>query len=56
MRYSELPLPLIRNINHIEHDLGEKLAPDPFEIWDFAHPNPDVPDITAYAKQLLLDL
>lgn len=56
MRYSELPFPLIRNINHIEYDLREKLAPDPFEHWDFANPNPDTLDITGYTKQLLLDL
>ena len=56
MRYSELPLGIIRNINHIEYDLKEKLAPDPFEIWDYANPHPEVPDITGYVKQLLLDL
>jgi hypothetical protein len=56
MRYSELPLNMIRRINHIEHDLGHKLAPDPFECWDFANPNPSIPTPTVYAKQLLLAL
>ena len=56
MRYSELPLKLIRIINHIENDLKQKLAPDPFEAWDYAHPDPAVRDITEFTKQLLLDL
>ncbi len=56
MRYSELPLKMIRTINHIEHDLGKKLAPDPFEIWDFANFNPSIPNTTEYCKQLLLNL
>lgn len=56
MRYSELPFDIIRNINHIEYDLKQKLAPDPFEIWDFANPNPSIQDIPNLLKQLLLDL
>ena len=56
MRYSELPLNMMRRINHIEHDLGRKLAPDPFELWDFANFHPDIPTPTDYAKQLLLAL
>lgn len=56
MRYSELPFDIIRNINHIEYDLKQKLAPDPFEIWDYANPNPSVQDIPSLLKQLLLDL
>lgn len=56
MRYSELPFEMIRNINHIEHDLGKKLAPDPFACWDFANSHPKVPSPTDYIKQLLLDL
>ena len=56
MRYSEFTLDMIRTINHIEHDLGQKLAPDPFEYWNFANFHPDAPNPTAYCKQLLLDL
>ncbi len=56
MRYSELPLDMLNTINHIEHDLGEKLVKDPFEIWDFANFNPSIPDPASYAKQLLLEL
>ena len=56
MRYSELPLSTLRTINHIEHDLKQKLVPDPFEAWNFANLNPDILDPADYAKQLLLDL
>ncbi len=56
MRYSELPLEFIPKINRLEKQLGQKLAFDPFEGWDFANLQPNVPTPTEYCKHLLLEL
>ncbi len=56
MRYSELPLEFIPKINHLEKQLGHKLAFDPFARWDFANLKPDVITPTEYCKHLLLDI